>query len=173
MVGRHPPRRGTRDVEWVSSALQGLDSSRPSCLRSRVAMMSQVFPRLTLNPACRSAFGRIVHTHSPRGLSGLGRRGEVWPQRGQFSSDFPPHRCSQGAKKGGEKWTAAVTLQPTLPQSDRLPGQPLLARCAGLPSQPGQSIQSRHGRLNCCRCTCCRRLPDALDWPAVAPPRLQ
>jgi len=43
-------------------------------------------------------------------------------QRGHFFPDSPPHGCSMG-QEAGEKWAAAVVLQPTIPKSDRLPGQ--------------------------------------------------
>jgi MSHA biogenesis protein MshL len=43
------------------------------------------------------------------------------PQRGQFSPDLPPHSPAMG-QKAGEKWTAAVGLQPTIPKSGRLRG---------------------------------------------------
>ena len=41
------------------------------------------------------------------------------PQRGQFLPDFQTHSPAMG-QKDGEKWTAAVDLQPTIPKSDRL-----------------------------------------------------
>ena len=41
------------------------------------------------------------------------------PQRGQFLPDLQAHRLAMG-QKDGEKWTAAVDLQPTIPKSDRL-----------------------------------------------------
>ena len=43
-------------------------------------------------------------------------------QRGQFSPDLQPHSGAMG-QKDGEKWTAAVNLQPTIPKSDRLLGK--------------------------------------------------
>ncbi|MDP2433092.1 MAG: Hpt domain-containing protein [Pseudomonadota bacterium] len=48
---------------------------------------------------------------------------EKRPQRGQFLPDLPPHSPAMG-QKAGEKWTAAVDLQPTIPKSDRLPAIP-------------------------------------------------
>ena len=39
-----------------------------------------------------------VESVGARSLSDLGRRSEVWPQRGQFSSDLQTHSCSYGAK---------------------------------------------------------------------------
>jgi hypothetical protein len=50
------------------------------------------------------------------------------PRRGQFLPDSPPHSPAMG-QEAGEKWTAAVDLQPTIPKSDRLLGQqwPLIA----------------------------------------------
>jgi len=36
------------------------------------------------------------------------------PQRGQFLPDLQPHSPAMG-QKDGEKWTAAVDSQPTLP----------------------------------------------------------
>jgi len=41
------------------------------------------------------------------------------PQRGQFLPDLQPHSPAMG-QKDGEKWTAAVDSQPTLPKPDRL-----------------------------------------------------
>ena len=60
-----------------------------------------------------------IATPLPRSLSGLGRRSENWPQRGQFLSDSPLIAIAMG-QEADEKWTAAVNLQPTLPKSDRL-----------------------------------------------------
>ena len=58
----------------------------------------------------------------PRSLSDLGRlTSENRPQRGQFLPDLQTHSPAMG-QKGGEKWTAAVDLQPTIPKSDRLLG---------------------------------------------------
>ena len=56
------------------------------------------------------------------------RRSQNRPQRGQFLPDSQPHSRTMG-QKAGEKWTAAVNLQPTIPKSDRLldaAAQPLL-----------------------------------------------
>ena len=41
------------------------------------------------------------------------------PQRGQFLPDLQAHSPAMG-QKDGEKWTAAVDLQPTIPKSDGL-----------------------------------------------------
>jgi len=43
------------------------------------------------------------------------------PRRDQFVPDSPPHGGSMG-QEAGEKWAAAVDLQPTIPKSDRLLG---------------------------------------------------
>ena len=48
-----------------------------------------------------------------------GVESENWPQRGQFLPDLQAHSPAMG-QKDGEKWTAAVDLQPTIPKSDRL-----------------------------------------------------
>jgi len=45
------------------------------------------------------------------------------PQRGQFFADLQPHSPAMG-QKDGEKWAAAVDLQPTNPKSDRLLDSP-------------------------------------------------
>jgi hypothetical protein len=45
------------------------------------------------------------------------------PQRGQFLPDLQAHSPAMG-QKDGEKWTAAVDLQPTLSKSDRTPRVP-------------------------------------------------
>ncbi|MDO9227099.1 MAG: hypothetical protein Q8M09_13365 [Pseudomonadota bacterium] len=42
-------------------------------------------------------------------------------RRGQFLPDSQPHSTAMG-QEAGEKWTAAVDLQPTIPKSDRLLG---------------------------------------------------
>ena len=44
------------------------------------------------------------------------------PQQGQFAPTLQPHSGPMG-QKGGEKWAAAVDLQPTIRKSDRLLGQ--------------------------------------------------
>ena len=49
------------------------------------------------------------------------------PQRGQFLPDLQAHSPAMG-QKDGEKWTAAVDLQPTIPKSDRLLGR-IIMRC--------------------------------------------
>ena len=57
-----------------------------------------------------------------RGLGGCrawGVDSENRPKRGQFLPDLQPHSPAMG-QKAGEKWTAAVDLQPTLPKSDSL-----------------------------------------------------
>ena len=46
------------------------------------------------------------------------------PQRGQFLPDLQPHSPAMG-QKDGEKWTAAVDSQSTLPKPDRLGGNAL------------------------------------------------
>ena len=50
-----------------------------------------------------------------------GVESENRPQRGQFLPDLQPHSSAMG-QKDGEKWTAAVDLQPTFPKSDGLLG---------------------------------------------------
>ena len=50
-----------------------------------------------------------------------GVESENRPRRGQFLPVLPAHRPVMG-QKDGEKWTAVVDLQPTIPKSDRLPG---------------------------------------------------
>ena len=44
---------------------------------------------------------------------------ENQPQRGQFAPDLQAHSMAMG-QKNGEKWTAAVDLQPTISKPDRL-----------------------------------------------------
>lgn len=48
-----------------------------------------------------------------------GVESENRPQRGQFLPGLQAHSPAMG-QKDGEKWTAAVNLQPTIPKSDRL-----------------------------------------------------
>ena len=50
-----------------------------------------------------------------------GVESENRPRRGQFLPDLQAHSLAMG-QKDGEKWTAAVDLQPTIPKSDRLLG---------------------------------------------------
>ncbi|MDO8776349.1 MAG: hypothetical protein Q7K57_48090, partial [Burkholderiaceae bacterium] len=52
-----------------------------------------------------------------------GVESENRPQRGQFLPDLQAHSPAMG-QKDGEKWTAAVDLQPTIPKSDWLLGAP-------------------------------------------------
>jgi len=82
----------------------------------------------------------------------LGRLGACWTwgvesenraQRGQFLPDLQTHSPAMG-QKDGEKWTAAVDLQPTIPKSDRLLGYAalllmLLAGCTTAPPSPAPS----------------------------------
>ena len=42
------------------------------------------------------------------------RRSQNRPQRGQFLPDLQAHSTAMG-QKAGEKWTAAVDLQPAIP----------------------------------------------------------
>ena len=53
------------------------------------------------------------------------------PQRGQFLPDLQAHSPAMG-QEDGEKWTAAVDLQPTTPKSDRLPGTGLALALRGV-----------------------------------------
>ncbi len=48
-----------------------------------------------------------------------GVESENRPQRGQFLPDLQAHSPAMG-QKAGEKWTAAVDLQPTIPKPERL-----------------------------------------------------
>ncbi len=48
-----------------------------------------------------------------------GAESEKRPQRGQFLPDLQAHSPAMG-QKDGEKWTAAVDLQPAIPKSDSL-----------------------------------------------------
>ncbi len=66
-----------------------------------------------------------------------GVESENWPQRGQFLPHSPPHSPAMG-QEGGEKWTAAADLQPTLPKPDRLP-EPA-------PSRPARCSSSARNR---------------------------
>ena len=83
----------------------------------------------------------VLHTHStycvaltlqPQGERPLGAcrawgaESENRPQRGQFLPDLQAHSPAMG-QKDGEKWTAAVGLQPAIPKSDRLLGSRLAA----------------------------------------------
>ena len=70
------------------------------------------------------------------------------PQRGQFLPDLQPHSPAMG-QKDGEKWTAAVDLQPTISKSDSLLGQPS-------PQAPRAPLQRRRQRA-------------ALSKPAIEP----
>jgi len=57
-----------------------------------------------------------------------GVESENRPQRAQFAPDSPPHSPAMGPEDG-EKWAAAVDLQPTIPKSDRLLGPEGLLFC--------------------------------------------
>jgi len=63
------------------------------------------------------------------------------PRRGQFLLDLPPHSPAM-RQKAGEKWTAAVDLQPTIPKSDRLLGLGQAAQIAALP----ETLRTRAAR---------------------------
>ena len=67
------------------------------------------------------------------------------PQRGQFLPDLQAHSPAMG-QKDGEKWTAAVDLQPAIPKSDRLldprpVGDGLIAATALV---QGMTVVTRH-----------------------------
>ena len=51
---------------------------------------------------------------------------EKRPRRARFLPDSPPHGHSMG-QEAGEKWAAAVGLQPTIPKPGRLPGVAMLS----------------------------------------------
>jgi hydrogenase expression/formation protein HypD len=73
-------------------------------------------------PVCVLPIGRIdlaIRLALGAGRT-LGVDSENRPQRGQFSPGLQANSTAIG-QKDGEKWTAAVDLQPTLPNSDRLP----------------------------------------------------
>ena len=53
------------------------------------------------------------------GCRAWGAESENRPQRGQFVPDLQAHSPAMG-QKDGEKWTAAVGLQPATPKSDSL-----------------------------------------------------
>ena len=76
-----------------------------------------IVPLYRLFPAAKAA--------SLEGILGAcrtwGVESENRPQRGQFLPDLQAHSPAMG-QKDGEKWTAAVDLQPTIPKSDRLLG---------------------------------------------------
>ena len=92
------------------------------------------------------------------------------PQRGQFLPGLQPNSPAIG-QKDGEKWTAAVDLQPAISKSDRLPGfvycLPCLApggRLRFAPWQPGGSlIQNRYGIPEPDPASGSRLAPDELD----------
>jgi len=64
------------------------------------------------------------------------------PQRDHFLPDFPPHGCSMG-QEAGEKGSAAVDLQPTIPMSDSLLGCPTTAAKSLLIPQGEGNLESR------------------------------
>ena len=67
-------------------------------------------------PAARAALPALPTLGACRAWGG---DSENRPQRGQFLPDLQPHSPAMG-QKDGEKWTAAVDSQPTLPKPDRL-----------------------------------------------------
>ena len=64
------------------------------------------------------------------------------PQRAQFLPDLQPHSLVMG-QRDGEKWTAAVDSQPTLPKPDRLLG--LAVRVTALKLSDANRFYQRHG----------------------------
>ncbi len=70
---------------------------------------------------------------------------EKRPQRGQFLPDLPPHSPAMG-QEAGEKWSAAVVLQPTIPKSDRLLAR-LLSELAQAPPPPAPDAERRSREL--------------------------
>ena len=82
-----------------------------------------------------------------------GVESENRPQRGQFLPDLQAHSPAMG-QKDGEKWTAAVDLQPTLPKSDRLQSSFGHAGCVIQNLVHWSRIQDRqgaHGLQDACR----------------------
>jgi len=74
------------------------------------------------------------------------------PQRGQFLPDSQAHSTAMG-QEDGEKWTAAVDLQPAISKSDRLPRQyepkvpqKCLDRYSGATDRCGSATNRRHGQ---------------------------
>ena len=67
----------------------------------------------------------------PGGCRAWSVESENRPQRGQFLPDLQPHSRAMG-QKDGEKWTAAVDLQPTISKSDSLLEPDLLAAQADI-----------------------------------------
>jgi len=66
--------------------------------------------------------GLIEPAHALGACRAWGVDSENRPQREQFLPDLQPHSPAMG-QKDGEKWTAAVDSQPTLPKPDRLLGR--------------------------------------------------
>ncbi|MDP3827347.1 MAG: hypothetical protein Q8Q74_12425, partial [Polaromonas sp.] len=77
------------------------------------------------DPLTNDLFPQALLTVTLQGPGDLGAcraRGvesENRPQRGQFLPDLQAHTPAMG-QKDGEKWAAAVDLQPTLPKPDSL-----------------------------------------------------
>ena len=76
-----------------------------------------------------------------------GVESENRPQRAQFLPDLQAHSPAMG-QKDGEKWTAAVDLQPTIPKSDRLLSADPLPH-----SQCGKGMQRRMVEKDAVSCT--------------------
>ena len=70
-----------------------------------------------------------------------GGESENRPQRGQLLPDLQAHSPAMG-QGDGEKWTAAVDLQPTLPKSDRLLGSAVMSVVTYAELRAGLEIQS-------------------------------
>ena len=82
--------------------------------------------RVIFDPQAQAEFDDVCRYYNQQ-KTGLGAcrtwgvESENRPQRGQFLPNLQAHSPAMG-QKDGEKWTAAVDLQPTSPKSDRLLG---------------------------------------------------
>ncbi|MEX1167803.1 MAG: DJ-1/PfpI family protein [Hydrogenophaga sp.] len=96
------PQRSLRVAILVFNGVEALDLAGPFEVFTTASRMQQ--------RAAPEARG---------GCRTWGVDSENRPQRGQFLPNLQPHSPAMG-QKDGEKWTAAVGLQPTLPKSNSL-----------------------------------------------------
>jgi len=97
------PARKARILAEKSDRLAGDGSAIPPLVDILLARIDLISGRMFPLGACQA----------------WGVESENRPQRGQFLPDLQAHSPAMG-QKDGEKWTAAVDLQPTIPKSDRL-----------------------------------------------------
>gem|GEM_PF-1899995 len=98
--------------------MAGNDAANVSEHLGRIGRAGQPDIRILLGFAhCRPPHRRLQPR--PGGCRVWGAESENRPQRGQFLPDLQAHSPTMG-QKDGEKWTAAVGVQPAIRKSDSL-----------------------------------------------------